>query len=78
MCRLLGASLLPLPLVLAWNAAVLSLGGDLLGGVVPASLLQALGAGYVLAGATWLGCLYGSLPLVAHRRVHRRALEMAS
>ncbi len=76
--RLLGAALLPLPIVLAWNATVLSIGGDLLGGLLPAGLLQAAGTAYVLAGATWLGCLYGSLPLVAHRTMHRRALEMAS
>lgn len=75
--RLVGAALLPLPAVLAWNAAVLGFGGALLSGIVPATLLEALGAGYVLAGATWLGCLYGSLPLVAHRRMRRRALEMA-
>lgn len=75
--RLVGAALIPLPLVLAWNAAILIYGGELLAGLVPASLLQALGAAYVLSGATWLGCLYGSLPLVAHRRMHRRALEMA-
>lgn len=75
--RLVGVALLPLPLVLLWNAAVLTVGGDLLAGIVPASLLQALGAGYVLAGATWLGCLYGSLPLVAHHRAHRHALETA-
>jgi hypothetical protein len=75
--RLIGAALLPLPLVLLWNAAVLSVGGELLSGLLPTVLLQALAAGYVLAGATWLGCLYGSLPLMAHNQLRRRALEMA-
>jgi hypothetical protein len=81
LARLVGTALLPLPLVLLWNAAVLSLGGELLGGVLPAGLVRALGAGYVLAGATWLACLYGSLPVVAHRTLRRRspsALEVAT
>jgi hypothetical protein len=61
--------------VLLWNAAVLTLGGQLLEGLLPAALVHALGAAYVLAGATWLACLYGSLPLVAARQLRRRALE---
>jgi len=73
--RLVGLSLLPLPLVLLWNAAVLSLGAELLGGVLPDALVRALGAGYVLAGTTWLACLYGSLPVVAHRVLRRRSLS---
>jgi len=79
--RLVGVSLLPLPLVLAWNAAVLGLGGELLAGLVPGALLRALAAGYVVAGVTWLACLYGSLPVVAHRLARRRApsaLEVAT
>jgi hypothetical protein len=78
--RLVGLALLPLPLVLLWNAAVLGFGGEILGVVLPDALVRALGAGYVLAGATWLACLYGSLPVVAHRMLRRRsppALEVA-
>jgi len=75
--RLVAFAALPLPLVVAWNAAVLAAGAELLGWL-PASLLQALAAGYVLAGATWLACLYGSLPLLAHRQVHRHAPEAAT
>jgi hypothetical protein len=73
--RLVAAAALPLPVVLAWNAAVLTFGGQLLEGLLPVALIHALGAAYVLAGATWLGCLYGSLPLVAARTLRRRALE---
>ncbi|MBW2314506.1 MAG: hypothetical protein JRH10_09975 [Deltaproteobacteria bacterium] len=73
--RLVGLSLLPLPIVLLWNAAVLSLGDQLLTGIVPDALLRALTAGYVLAGTTWLACLYGSLPVVAHRVLRRRSLS---
>lgn len=79
--RLVALALLPLPVVLLWNAAVLSLGGELLGGVLPGALVRALGAGYVAAGLTWLACLYGSLPVLAHRTLSRRglrALEVAS
>jgi len=76
--RLVAATLLPLPLVLLWNAAVLSVGGDLLTGVFPDTLVRLIGGAYVLAGATWLACLYGSLPFVAHRQLRRRALEVAS
>jgi len=74
--RLLGLALLPLPLVLLWNVAVLTYGGELLGVVLPETLVRALGAGYVLAGATWLACLYGSLPVVAHRTLRRRDLRV--
>lgn len=79
--RLVGLALLPLPLVLVWNAAVLGLGGELLAAVLPGPLVRALATGYLLAGATWLACLYGSLPVVAHRMLHRRSasvLEVAS
>jgi hypothetical protein len=75
--RLVAFAALPLPLVVAWNAAVLAAGAQLLAWLPP-SLLQVLAAGYVLAGATWLACLYGSLPLVAHRQVHRHAPEAAT
>jgi anti-sigma factor RsiW len=75
--RLVGLALLPLPLVLLWNAAVLGLGGELLAGFVPHALLRALGAGYVLAGVTWLACLYGSLPVLAHRQLRRRAMTLS-
>jgi hypothetical protein len=76
--RLVGVALLPLPLVLLWNAAVLVLGGELLAGLVPGAVLRALGAGYVLAGVTWLAFLYGSLPVLADRQLHRRARAVAT
>lgn len=75
--RIVAVTLLPLPLVLLWNAAVLSVGGDLLTGLFPHTLVRLIGGAYVLAGATWLACLYGSLPLFAHRQLRRRALEVA-
>jgi len=76
--RLVAAAALPLPVVLLWNAAVLAAGGQLLEGLLPTALIHALGAAYVVAGATWLACLYGSLPLLAARTLRRRALESAT
>ncbi len=76
--RMVVLAALPLPIVLAWNVAVLGLGGELLAGVLPAGLLQAMAVGYVAAGATCLAFLYGSLPLFAHRHVVRRTLEVST
>jgi len=72
--RSLGIALLPLPLVLLWNAAVLTLGGELLAGILPGALLHALAVGYGVAGVTWLACVYGSVPVLAHRQLYHRAL----
>lgn len=75
--RLLGAALLPFPLVVAWNLALLSLGEQVLAPLVPAALLSALGIGYVAAAAGWSALLYGSIPILAHRRARRRMAEVA-
>jgi hypothetical protein len=76
--RLLGAALVPFPLVVAWNLAFLALGEQLLGGLVPAALLTTVGVAYVAAAAGWLAILYGSIPILAHRRVQRRTAEVSS
>jgi hypothetical protein len=76
--RLLGGALAPLPLVLLWNVALLALGQRLLAGWVPAPVLSMLAVGYVLAAAGWIALLYGSIPLVAHRRVQRRLPEVST
>jgi hypothetical protein len=73
--RLLAVALAPLPLVVLWNGALLALGDRLLAGLVPAPLLSALAAAYVLSAAAWLSLLYGSLPFVAQRRAERRGEE---
>jgi predicted anti-sigma-YlaC factor YlaD len=73
--RLLGGALLPLPLVVAWNALVLGLGAELLAPFVPVAVLWLLGAAYGVAAAGWLGVLYGSLPLLAESGVRRRLVE---
>jgi hypothetical protein len=75
LARLLAVALAPLPLVALWNAALLTLGDRLLAGIVPAPLLSALAAAYVLSAAAWLSLLYGSLPFVAQRRAERRDEE---
>jgi hypothetical protein len=76
--RLLGAALVPFPLVVAWNLAFLALGEQLLGGLVPAALLTTVGVAYVAAAAGWSALLYGSIPILAHRRVQRRTAEVSS
>jgi len=77
LARLLAVALAPLPLVVLWNAALLALGDRLLAGLVPAPLLSALAAAYVLSAAAWLSLLYGSLPFVAQRRAERRDEEVS-
>ncbi len=76
--RLLGAALLPFPIVVAWNLAFLALGEQVLGNVLPASLLSTVGAAYVAAAAGWFALLYGSIPILAHRRAQRRTAEVSS
>lgn len=73
--RLLGAALLPLPLVVAWNLALLALGEHVLRSFVPAALLWACGAAYLAAAAGWSALVYGSIPILAHRRARRRSVE---
>ena len=75
--RLLAVALAPLPLVALWNAALLAIGDRLLAGFVPAPLLSALAAAYVLSAAAWLSLLYGSLPFLAQRRAERRDGEVS-
>ncbi|HYB13655.1 MAG TPA: hypothetical protein VEG67_09290 [Myxococcota bacterium] len=73
--RLLGVATAALPLVLAWNALVIHVGGRLLGGVVPEPVLSVLAGAYLASVAGWLAFLYGSIPFVAHRRVQRTISE---
>lgn len=69
----------PLVLVLGWNAFVLlRLPGWLaawLPAWMPDSLAWALPAAYVLGAAGWLALVFGSLPLIAHRRAWQRHHE---
>lgn len=74
--RLLWGPVAALPVVLAWNAAVLSAGAALLAGLVPAELLTVVGSAYVVAAAGWLSLLFGALPFVAHGRARQRLLEV--
>jgi hypothetical protein len=76
--RVLGGALAALPLVLAWNAAVLFFGGELLRGLVPAGLAAGLGAAYAVAAAGWLAFSFGALPLVAQGQARRRLQEVSS
>lgn len=74
--RLLGVATAALPLVLAWNALVIRLGGRLLAGFVPEPLLSVLAGAYLASVAGWLAFVYGSIPFVAHRRVQRTISEV--
>lgn len=74
--RLLGGALLPLPFVVAWNLVVLALGQQLLGGLLPSSLLAALALGYGLAAAGWIALIYATIPFAAHWRALRRVREV--
>lgn len=78
LARLLGGALLPLPLVLAWNATILFFAGDLLSAWLPGGLITLIGAAYVTAAAGWLALLYGALPFLAHLGVRRRLSEALS
>ncbi len=74
--RLLAAALAALPVVLLWNGLVLEGARRLLAGVLPEPVLGALGGAYLASVAGWLAFLYGSIPIVAHRRA--RLLEEAT
>ncbi len=76
--RLLVLAALPLPLILAWNAAVLVFGPELLAGVLPEGIAWWVPTTYVIGAAGWLALLYGSLPAVAHRTLARRRREAFS
>ena len=73
--RLLGASAAALPLVIAWNAAVLFLLPPLLAKLLPEALAAALPVLYVFGAAGWLALLYVSLPALAHKSLTRRQRE---
>ncbi len=74
--RLLGVATAALPLVLAWNALVIHVGGRLLAGFVPEPILSILAGAYLASVAGWLAFVYGSIPFVAHRRVQRTISEV--
>lgn len=76
--RVLAGALAALPIVLAWNAAVLLLGGELLAGLVPRGLAVGLATAYGVAAAGWIAFLFGALPLVADGQARRRLQEMHS
>jgi len=76
LARVLTPPALLLPLVVLWNFAVLSLGGDLLTGLVPAALLTAVGGLYALAAGGSVALLFGSIPFVAQHEARRRLHEV--
>ncbi|MCP5058524.1 MAG: hypothetical protein GY937_17620 [bacterium] len=78
LAKLLAAAAVPLALVLAWNAFVLLRLPEFLGTWLPESLAWALPAAYVLSAAGWLALVFGSLPVVAHRRAWLRHQEALS
>ena len=74
--RLLGWSLLPLPLALFAFALLFRLGSGLLGEILPEVTVLALGLVAAFGAASWLALIYGSLPFFAHRRVLARQREV--
>ncbi len=74
--RAVRASLVPLPLVVAWNAAVLVFGTQLLAIWLPETLAVALPAAYVFGAAGWLALLWLSLPALARQQATRRTREV--
>jgi hypothetical protein len=76
LARVLAPPALLLPLVVLWNFAVLSLGGELLAGLVPAALLTAVGAAYAMAAGGSVALLFGSIPFVAQHEARRRLHEV--
>ena len=73
--RLLAAAAPALLVAVAWNLLVLLRGPALLDAWMPSLLAWALPVAYVLGAAGWLALVLGSLPVLAHRRAHRRVQE---
>lgn len=72
LARLVALAALPMPLALAWYALLFRVGGSLLGEILPAAVVAALGAALTAGAASWFLAIYGSLPFVAQRRALRR------
>jgi len=75
LARLLGFAALPLPLLAIAYVGLASVGGALLGDLLPAFLAPVVGLVLATAAASWLGLVYGALPFVAHYRTRRRAFR---
>jgi len=67
--RILVWAVIPLPLALFAYVQLFQLGSALLGRVLPDWGVVAVGCIAVSAAASWLAVVYGSIPLVAYRRV---------
>lgn len=70
--RLLAFAVMPLPLLALWYAALLHFGAELLGEWLPDFLVGPVGLAFGIGAASWLGLVYASIPVVAHRRALRR------
>lgn len=69
--RILAWALLPLPLVLFAYVQFFQLGGALLGRILPDWGIVVVGIAAASGAASWLAVVYGSIPLVAYRRMSR-------
>lgn len=67
--RILAWALLPLPLALFTYVQFFQIGGALLGRVLPDWAVVAVGIAAISGAASWLAVVYGSIPLVAYRRL---------
>ncbi|MCP3986023.1 MAG: hypothetical protein GY723_16695 [bacterium] len=76
LAKLIAAVSVPFLFVLGWNAFVILRVPGFLGTWLPDPLAWALPAAYVLGAAGWLTLVFGSLPVVAHRRAWLRHQEV--
>jgi hypothetical protein len=78
LARLLGVSAVSLPIVLLWNAVILSLGRQILEAWLPASFTCGLAGFYVFGAIGWLALVLGTLPILAHHQALLRHQEAAT
>ena len=76
--RLMVATIPALLLIFGWNALVLTSVPAVLETWLPSGVAFALAAAYVVGALGWTALVYGSLPLVAHRRAAHRLQENAA
>ena len=75
LARLLVATIPALTLVVGWNALIWNHVPPLLEAWLPSALASALVGAYVVGAVGWTSLVYGSLPVLAHRRATLRLRE---
>lgn len=72
---LCAAALPPLAIVLAWNAYFLPRLAEVLRGVLPLRVANAIALAYAGGALVWIAIAAGAIPIAAHKRARLRALE---